>query len=842
MAELTLDDLLELLGHLHGFTSICHRPPGEAFSSQVVPSVTSGAVTAGLTGDIWFGVNPVCGPARINAGRGTAADVVRLAAVFADLDVKPGGVASLEAARDLIDELSVMLNSRPAAVVLSGHGMQPYWPIEDGPNGSEARALLRRWGRLVAHVAEIRGGHVDPVYDLARVLRVPGTVNYKYDPAVPVLGVPDRGRALTVEELGDALTAYGVVELPGDRAEPSQAVVSSPAGWQWAARTCRYATGMADGWASDAPAARHPWLVAQATRIAAGHRYGCYDATGYHGSVGLLVNRFRDLLMRGPEARKEVPGEIADALAWGRDLAGSKSDAQIAGELGGHGHPEDYEPDVTLKRGDGDRPFSPPVSASPADTNGVVTPLRRVRLTPASAIEVEQVVWTWQGRIPRGEITLTPGKGGIGKSTFHAWLIAQLTCGTLPGIHYGNPAPCIIAATEDSWSRTIVPRLMAAGANLDLVYQVDVVSMIEGEVLISLPKDLPELEQHIIDLGAALLSVDPLMGVISEHLDTHKDRDVRHALTPLAQLANRTQCTILGNAHFNKGTGSDPLALVMGSAGFGNVSRAVLGFARDPDADEDGTCVISLVKNNLGRLDLPSLAYCIENTFIPTRTGDTEVGRLVMTGESTRSVGDILATAASTTSSASLDKAGEWVKRYLEAQRLGYAAASEVTAAGAQAGYSEHVLKKARRHAGLRTMKARTRPGEGSGGWVWCLPGVEPAEDDNTQSNRACEGSEGRKEVTPFRRREGGDPFTPLDSSPPSGFSTSFLATDSNRAREGSEEYEESLPPRARPPSGPKCSTCDQALLLIRVGRTQCERCRLAGVIEGDAPDQNILF
>ena len=103
---------------------------------------------------------------------------------------------------------------------------------------------------------------------------------------------------------------------------------------------------------------------------------------------------------------------------------------------------------------------------------------RQIVFTPASSISMRPTRWLWNedgGRIPAGEITLTAGPGGVGKSTFHAWLIAKITTGTLPGIHFGKPASCIIAAQEDSWAQTIVPRLVAAGADLDRVYRVDVV-------------------------------------------------------------------------------------------------------------------------------------------------------------------------------------------------------------------------------------------------------------------------------------------------------------------------------------------------------------------------------
>ena len=105
---------------------------------------------------------------------------------------------------------------------------------------------------------------------------------------------------------------------------------------------------------------------------------------------------------------------------------------------------------------------------------------------------------------------------------------------------------------------------------------------------------------------------------------------------------SRGNCaSVLGNAHFNKGSGTDPLSLVMASAAFGNVARAALGFARDTDAEDD-SCVISQVKNNLGRLDLPSLRYKIDGVFIDTDEGPAEVGMLVWLGESERSVSDLL--------------------------------------------------------------------------------------------------------------------------------------------------------------------------------------------------------
>ena len=130
---------------------------------------------------------------------------------------------------------------------------------------------------------------------------------------------------------------------------------------------------------------------------------------------------------------------------------------------------------------------------------------RRVRLTPASAIRMRRVSWLWQDRIPTGALTMVPGREGIGKSLTLAWLAGQITRGVLPGHHEGAPRPVVYAASEDSWSHTIAPRLYAAGADLDMVYRVDVEQ--DGVIgQLTLPRDCMALADEIASLGVALLA------------------------------------------------------------------------------------------------------------------------------------------------------------------------------------------------------------------------------------------------------------------------------------------------------------------------------------------------
>ena len=354
-----------------------------------------------------------------------------------------------------------------------------------------------------------------------------------------------------------------------------------------------------------------------------------------------------------------------------------------------------------------------PVTLTVRSVNARLGPYLR---SGPSTIKPRPVRWTWTNRIPAGELTLTPGHGGIGKSTFHDWLIAHLTRGTLPGVHFAQPKPCIIAAAEDSWARTIVPRLIAAGADTQLVYRVDVVTETDDGVSISLPRDVDGLIEEIDHAGAALLSVDPVMSMISSALNTHKDADVRQALTPLARLADTTGCAVLGNAHFNKSAGSDPLALVMGSAAFGNVARAALGFARDKEAG-DGSCVISQVKNNLGRLDLPSLRYRIDEALVDTDEGPAEVGKLVMLGESDRSVADILRDRAGVEERSERDNAKDFLR---EALSSGPMPSKEIKSATKEADLKWATVRRAADDLGVRKIHPDIR-----GPWFWSCPATK---------------------------------------------------------------------------------------------------------------------
>jgi len=139
----------------------------------------------------FFGVLP-----RRAVGVGTAADVLAGHVAWVDIDFRdfPGGEAE---ARKRLAEFPVP----PSAVVRSGHGLHGYWLLREL---EEPETL----SRLSEGLAQALGG--DHAFDAARILRLPGTVNWK-DPEHPVpveIEFLDEGRACNRSEIEEAIAAY----------------------------------------------------------------------------------------------------------------------------------------------------------------------------------------------------------------------------------------------------------------------------------------------------------------------------------------------------------------------------------------------------------------------------------------------------------------------------------------------------------------------------------------------------------------------------------------------------------------------------------------------------------
>jgi len=446
---------------------------------------------------------------------------------------------------------------------------------------------------------------------------------------------------------------------------------------------------------------------------------------GYVAGAGLgqdeVVDALMDACVRNglvaEDGERSVAATIKSGLRYG--LSHPKA---VPPALGDDIGPSSFE------TGNGDK------NASGAIGVDVRRKARRLVLTRASEIRPKRVRWLWEGRVAIGTIALLAGREGLGKSTVSYWLASMVTRGLLPGEHLGVPRSVLVCATEDSWEHTIVPRLIAAGADLDKVQRVEVETAGGVHGTLSLPADLEETEAAITETGASLLILDPLTSRLTASLDTHKDADVRRALEPLAALADRSRIAVVGLMHHNKSATTDPLTLVMGSRAFTAVARSVHTVVPDPDDDE--ARLFGTVKNNLGRIDLPSLPFRIEPFLVPTDDGDAETGRVVWGEPVAGSIGDALRRAAARSRNSAptaTDDAADWLRDYLTAngapvEALGpgrWVESADVKKAAAEAGHSDRPLLNARGRLGVRS-EATGFPRRT---W-WALP-AKPSGDTN---------------------------------------------------------------------------------------------------------------
>ena len=351
------------------YVSICHKASGGPFCTAVCKPTHALAEVKALPehADIYFGINPIKGPIRRNGGRGKAEDVTRLAVLPADLDVKSGACPNLAIAGAIVDDLSAVLGTRPSAVTHSGGGLHPYWVIRDGAVGGEVdlAGLLKRWGRLVKAVAGVHGAKADSVFDLPRVLRVPGTYNCKaptngHGPT-PVVCFADSGRALTLAHLDKILTSKGIPAEDGDLSGAQRsdrpigseraAPTNNPDNWEFVDETCLYVQKWLDGIVNDVPnGGRHQWAASQGVRLACAWMLGCIAENDYAKAQQLIDERLVEL--RAATSEAVPPYEVPSLIQYGIDRAATKTSAQARDELGGHKHswPAPDNPYLCAKR------------------------------------------------------------------------------------------------------------------------------------------------------------------------------------------------------------------------------------------------------------------------------------------------------------------------------------------------------------------------------------------------------------------------------------------------------------------------------------------------------------
>src|SRR5215207_5997784 len=346
----------------------------------------------------------------------------------------------------------------------------------------------------------------------------------------------------------------------------------------------------------------------------------------------------------------------------------------------------------------------------------------RIETISASWVKRGEVEGLWDHRIPYGKLTILDGDPDQGKSVVTMDIAARVSRGR----GFPDGATCdvgnvAIANVEDGVADTIVPRLMAHGADLERIEIINGIPGSDGNTrILDIPGDVPMLEQLVESRNIKLLIVDPVLTMLGG--DANKDQDARKALTPLRDMAERTGCAVIAVRHLNKSVGLKAIQRGGGNMGLIGVARAGSFFATDPE--DDARRIMAQHKSNLAQ-KAPSLVYKIVTSEVHN------TARIEWLGTSEYDANGLAADASTPQEKSELDEAKEFLRDELSAGPMW---AKQVHRDARESGVAERTLHRAKAAMRVKSEKVGTE------GWSWSLPEKEHCHQDGQHSQPSGDG------------------------------------------------------------------------------------------------------
>lgn len=611
------------------------------------------------------------------SGGRTQEAVASVGVLWADVDAHGGGkYASVgEAKAGVRDFLARTGLPRPTYSTMTGYGVHLLWVVGDLAIGQwqpHANALWK--------VISASGLDADAITtDSARVLRLPGTTNFRN---------PDRPKTVRLYECPEKVEPEAFFErleralhAPKRREEPPQktgtSVPQADLGWLRALFAH-----------IDPNIPRPDWI-----------RW-VWAAIDYAGDAGVEVAR--DWSKPGKTWDPEDFERVCRDFNPGRERAVTEGFLFREAETRGIPIP------TQLK-------FDRPIYGKA----GLLRPGSLVS-QPISTFQPKAIEWLVEGAIPLGMVGVLGGAPGFGKSTIAISLAAMVTTGVNT---LDRGAPCAIGsvlmvASEDDPERTLRPRLEAAAADISKVHLVSGVAATSDRVsTFELKRDVEALRAKADELGdVRLIIIDPPAAHLGGKTDSYKESDVREALAPYAELANQTGALVLLIVHLNKRSDGSPQQRFGGSTAWTAVPRFAYVVAQDR---LDGARYMLPAKHNLSD-DTVGFRYRIEEATVNYPSGPIKTSRVVWEGRCPKSAEELLADQRPKPVTPALVEAKGFL---LELLAAGQVSASEGFGQAEAAGISKSALKRAKAELSVRSERMNDE-------WHWSLPPDMPREGD----------------------------------------------------------------------------------------------------------------
>jgi hypothetical protein len=332
----------------------------------------------------------------------------------------------------------------------------------------------------------------------------------------------------------------------------------------------------------------------------------------------------------------------------------------------------------------------------------------------ASAIEIEHVAWLMPGRIALGAQTVIAGMPGTGKSTLVAEIAATVsTGGRWPTGERAPMGNVLLLSAEDSARNTLVPRLMAANADLERVEIIQGTRSGDSRKTFNLVADVDLLERKAREwTEVKMIIVDPLSAYFGG-VDARKNADVRAALEPLGEFAERMGIAVLSVTHLNKSGQGAAINRVIDSIAITGAARAAYMVGKDPD--DDSRRIFASLKNNLAREASP-LAYRLGERLIGKK--QVLASHVLWDSEPVEvTAAEILAAADSSGGDRTAKQEAVEFLRELLAE--GPVLQTEVRSQADAVGFSYATVKRAKREARVKASRVGEEGVRGGGRWFW---------------------------------------------------------------------------------------------------------------------------
>ncbi|WP_082577610.1 MULTISPECIES: AAA family ATPase [unclassified Massilia] len=336
---------------------------------------------------------------------------------------------------------------------------------------------------------------------------------------------------------------------------------------------------------------------------------------------------------------------------------------------------------------------------------------RVVKIRRGADIKPQPITWLWPGWLPAGKLTVLAGAAGTGKTTLALALAAVITGGGRwpDGAANRMLGNALIWSSEDVADDTLVPRLLASGANLERCYFIEGIAQDGQSMPFDPSQDILELHRAAQAIGGvSLLLIDPIVSAVAG--DMHRANDVRRSLQAVVDFADAHGCAVIGITHFAKGgAGRAPQDRVIGSQAFGALARMVLVAAKE---EGGGRRVLARAKSNIA-LDDGGVAYSIEAV---TLDSGIETTHAVWEGTIEGTAREILGSVEYVEDDASGEQ--QDAEQFLHDLLIdGPVPTKQIKADALGAGYSWRTIERAKRDLGIEAIKAGMKVG-----WEWHLP------------------------------------------------------------------------------------------------------------------------